>query len=99
MNLNEIIDENDFKGYLKELVSLNYLEGTALGIAKQVITKGVNSLTDKQKYVFQNEVIDKYVKDYCERCSNSIPWSEMSIAHETGFCGWCQHQFEKLQND
>lgn len=60
------------------------------GICKLVIDKGFESLTDKQKYIFEN-AISHFVYDECSRCGNEIPWGEMLSAEVNGnMCGWCQ---------
>lgn len=94
MGWNDHIDEDDFGEFLKEI--LPKLDGPALGITKLVIEKGLNILSEKQKWVFQKEVLDFYVTDACKRCSTDIPWSEMSEANDNGgYCGYCAHMMSK----
>ena len=35
----------------------------------------------------------------CDFCENEVPPSELVIYSETGRCGWCDHQFEKIMED
>lgn len=88
--------EDGFEDFLRELIDGDHLEGAALGITKLVISKGEDSLSEKQKHVFRSQVMNEYVVDECKRCSNDIPWSEMMEAHDNGnLCGWCAHMSAK----
>ena len=83
--------EEGFNDFLRELIEQKRLsDDKEEGIAKLIIDKGFNSLTDKQKYVFTNS-ISPYVFDECSRCHLEIPWCEMSAAEDNGGrCSWCQ---------
>lgn len=89
--------EEDFNDFLLELINGRRLnEAKEYGIAKLVIDKGFESLSDKQKFVFER-AIDYYVFDKCEDCKSPIPWSEMSAAEDNGHrCSWCQ---QRLNHD
>ena len=92
--------ETDFEDFLSSLVENDHLEGSALGITKQVIHKGVDSLSEKQKYVFNNEVIKNYESKSCNLCACEIPWSEMYQALDNGgFCGYCEHKLDKIEKE
>ena len=90
MKRNRFLEE-DFTSFIQELVDnkrLNDLKEE--GIAKLVIDKGFEFLTEKQKFVFE-ESINQYVYDECSRCGEEIPWCEMSAAEDNGnLCSWCQ---------
>ena len=81
----------DFNNFIKELIDNKRLnDSKEEGIAKLVIDKGFDSLSDKQKFVFE-EAISHYVYDECSRCGLEIPWIEMSAAEDNGrMCSWCQ---------
>lgn len=83
--------EEDFSGFIQELIDTKRLsDSKEEGIAKLVIDKGFDSLSDKQKFVFE-KAISHYVYDECERCHGEIPWCEMSAAEDNGgLCSWCQ---------
>ncbi len=83
--------EEDFTSFLQELIDNKRLnEAKEYGIAKLVIDKGFESLSDKQRFVFEKS-IDFYVYDKCARCGVEIPWCEMSVAEDNGhMCSWCQ---------
>ena len=96
-------EEEGFIGYLELLISCGEadLDTAALGITKAVISKGVDSLSEKQRYVFETFVLKKYSKKYCSRCSSEIPWCEMypAVFEEGGMCGYCHHQWEKIKDE
>lgn len=84
--------EVDFNDFLKCLMDEQKVdESKESGIIRLVIDKGFNSLTDKQKFVFER-AIRPYVFDECLKCGNDIPWSEMLAAEDNStLCSWCQH--------
>lgn len=82
----------DFENYLSSLINMKGFDSTAEGIAKQVLDKGIEALSDKQYHVFEKYVMkDNLVKSSdCMRCGNEITWDEMDYAIENGgFCSWC----------
>jgi len=82
------VDLNDFLHELIEGHRLN--DAKEVGITKLVIDQGFDSLSDKQKFVFEN-AISHLVYNECLRCGNDIPWCEMSAAEDNGkVCSWCQ---------
>jgi hypothetical protein len=83
--------EEDFNDFLQELIKNKKLNDTKEeGIANLVIDKGYNSLSDKQKFVFE-KAISHYVINECSRCGEDIPWCEMLAAEDNGGkCSWCQ---------
>jgi hypothetical protein len=83
--------EEDFTSFLQELIVNKRLnEAKEYGIAKLVIDKGFESLSDKQKFVFEKS-IEFYVNDKCSRCGIEIPWCEMSADEDNSqMCSWCQ---------
>lgn len=82
---------DEFNEFIKELIENQRLsDAKEEGIARQVIDKGFESLTEKQVYVFE-KAISHYIYDDCMRCGNEIPWCEMSGAEDNGGqCSWCQ---------
>jgi hypothetical protein len=97
MGFNDRIGEDDgFRDFLKQIVDMEHLEGPALGVTKQVIEKGEESLSEKQNHVFKKYVIDEYTVQECSRCGHDIPWPEMyDAATEHGMCNWCWHMTQK----
>ncbi len=90
MNIERFAEE-DFNEFIEELINNKRLNNSSEeGIAKLVIDKGFDSISTKQKFVFE-KAISHYIYDDCKRCGNDIPWSEMSAAEDNGgVCSWCQ---------
>lgn len=87
--------EEDFKGFLEQLIGSGRIEGTEAGITKYVIDKDYDSLSPKQKFVF-DRMINENTLNECKRCGCDIPWCEMLEALDNGgYCNYCQHMMEK----
>jgi hypothetical protein len=90
-----IVETDDFKSFLRELIEREVLDGPALGITKHVISNGIKSLSDKQLPVFKIFVLDKYTIAGCEVCGSDISWSEMfEAATGTKLCSNCASKME-----
>ena len=99
-----IISEYDSRDYLADLIRLQLIEDEkALGIAKQVVTKGHDDLTDKQWYrLVEKGLLPDYFKNECELCSGEILWLEMLNAvyvYDDNLCSYCHHKIEKLDKE
>ena len=89
-------NEEDFEGFVSDLINSGRLNDTQSGIAKRMLDKGYESLSDKQKYVFDQAIKENYV-DECQRCAIEIPWCEMMESLDNGgYCNYCQHMMEKI---
>jgi len=88
-------DKNEFNKFLQKLVDGRYLDDPARGITKLVIDKGRETLSEKQEFVFQKNVIDKYVHESCDMCHQKMPWCEMFPAIDKGLCAACASQAHK----
>jgi hypothetical protein len=87
--------------FMEELIKRDELIDPAAGIAKQVIAKGVNSLSDKQKVVIE-KVVDIYKrKNKCEICvdGNISCLSDYIYINENGLCPMCEYDREKFMRD
>ncbi len=85
------VDDDDFYAFLSEVVMLGDLVGAALGITKKVIEQGFDSLSEKQRIVFEQNVLAKYTISYCVRCSGYIPWLNMlDVVMNDGLCNHCE---------
>ncbi len=94
MNSNRYKEE-DFKGFVLDLINTNRIESKEAGIAKLMLDKGYDKLSDKQKYVF-DKMINNYTIAECKRCGSDIPLCEMLDALDNGgYCNYCQHMMEK----
>jgi len=90
MGLNDHSDDDGYGAFLQELLDGEPLEKSAAGITELVIEKGVDSLSDKQRGVFERYVLKEYVTEECTRCHSDIPWSEMyGASGNGGACSWC----------
>lgn len=94
-------ENNDLIDFLERLIETDEISGIANGIAKQVIDKGVDSMSEKQKSIIDN-LVDSYRKNNeCERCLNgniSILTDYLFIA-ENGLCPMCEYDKEKVMKD
>ncbi|MDX8339764.1 hypothetical protein SLH46_11255 [Draconibacterium sp. IB214405] len=81
---------DDFAAFIEELIdSHRFSDSKEEGIARLVVDKGFEALSDKQGYVFENS-IDPYVVSECKRCGCEVPWCEMSaVEFNGGLCSWC----------
>lgn len=81
----------DFNNFLNELIEKDGLivNGKTIEIIKLVIDKGFASLSDEQKYVFEN-AIDDYVPGECSGCYRPIPWYDMYPNELIYMCGECE---------
>ena len=91
-----MIDDGGMDYFLEILIKRDYLEGAALGVTKQLLARGFGSLSPKQFYVFNKDVLEAHVRSECSSCSNEIPWSEMEHSLDNGgLCNYCWHITEK----
>lgn len=84
----EKYNEEGFSAFVEELIDSNRLEGMEAGIAKLMLDKGYDSLSEKQRYIFDKS-IENHTIDECQRCGVDIPWCEMLEARVNG--GYCYH--------
>ena len=92
-------NEEDFNGYLEQLIESGRLDLMQSGITKLVIDRGYDALSPKQRKVF-DYMIDTNTVESCERCACDIPWCEMLEALDNGgYCNYCQHMMEKLEDE
>ena len=88
--------DDDFAEFLEQLLQGGHLEDAAEGITKKVVAEGIDSLSDKQRFVFEKHVINEFVRETCNSCSYTISWSEMYAACDNGgLCNWCEHMLSK----
>ncbi|HGN0598160.1 TPA: hypothetical protein ACKRJ1_001176 [Pseudomonas aeruginosa] len=96
MGFNDRMDDDGFSEFLSQL--LGQLDGPAEGITRQVIDKGLDSLSAKQKVVFDRDVMS-LVPGKCSRGCD-IPWSEKYEAIDNGgLCSWCAKMKESADKD
>ena len=95
----KIYKEEDFEGFVEDLINYGRIEGKEAGIAKLMLDKGYDALSEKQKYIFDKMIGENSV-DECKRCGCDIPWCEMLEALDNGgYCNYCQHMMEKIDRE
>ena len=92
---------DDLIEFLKQLVETEEITGVANGIAKQVIDKGVNSMSEKQKAVIDKLVEGFKNRNVCERCTNGNVSSltDYLFIAENGLCPMCEYDRQKFMED
>lgn len=91
----EKYNEEGLSAFVEELIDSNRLEGMEAGIAKLMLDKGYDSLSEKQRYIFDKSIENHTIDEY-QRCGVDIPWCEMLETFVNGgYCGYCQHMMEK----
>lgn len=87
---------NGIEDLLEDLIRNHYLEGAALGIAKQAVDQGYDSLTEKQAYVLKRDALNHYPPRDCNRCQTQIRWGEVYESQSNGgYCSYCAYQRSK----
>jgi hypothetical protein len=83
--------DDDFRAFVQQVINGKHLDGPALGIAKRVVDRGEDSLTGRQRFVFNEHVLKHYTAETCAECPEAIPWCEMYAAVQIfdGKCSWC----------
>jgi hypothetical protein len=94
------VEQEGKKAFLELLIKNEDVNGDALGITKQVIAKGEDSLSSKQRSVFERNVIRVFAKP-CEGCDCDIPWDEKYDAYHEwdGFCFYCYDGMTKDRDE
>jgi hypothetical protein len=89
-------DLEDKRTFLRRLIDDGQLEKAALGITKQVIDRGDDSLSQNQKDVFKRDVLDVFVTAECKCCCGKVRWFEIYQAYRNGgYCEDCAYTFDK----
>ncbi len=93
MNIEAMEQDHAQQEILKVLVEQGALKDPALGIAKQVLDKGVDSLSGKQQYVYDT-IIAKRFKMECSLCHEDMETNDIPFALMEGdrLCGHCRHR-------
>lgn len=87
--------EDDMSDFVEQIISLNILEKKEEGIARFMLDNGYESLSSKQRFIFDSQVIQPFYVDCCEMCASDVPWCEMYFAYENGgYCSWCARHFD-----
>lgn len=92
--------KEDYNDFLQQLIDGGDIDGAAAGITKSAIAKGIESLSNKQRFVFDRDIAGDFSQPECERCGGIIPWTEAyhHIHHEK-WCSGCKHSWNKLKDE
>ena len=90
-NWNLRFREAGFREFLDEAIEWEDLEPTTLGVAKQALNQGVETLSEKQYFVFQKHVLEAHAVDRCIQCKEEISWHAMIDAHSRPAGGPLKH--------
>lgn len=86
--------------FFETLLRLDALSDTAAGIARQAADRGYESLSDKQRYVIDNELIELGYAKNCARGGCEIPWEErIEVPDNGGLCGYCAHMRDRSMDE
>ena len=97
-----ILSEDDLNDFLNHLIRHESIDGPALGIAKKIVSEGINSLSQKQEDIIK-KIVQGYMKYTCERCGNGnvsglTDYIGIKEDYET-LCPSCQYDREKFMKD
>jgi hypothetical protein len=68
----------------------------AAGITKQVMGKGMGSLSEKQLAIFKDQVVDAWLMRTCKCGGHSIEGDELiGLWENDGYCSRCAHRMAK----
>lgn len=87
--------------FLTELFEQDTLFGAIEGITKQILGKGIDSISEKQRAAIDG-FVEKYIDDIeCETCSNGNvgALTDYNYINENGICPTCEYDREKYMKD
>ena len=97
MDSRDQIDGAEFKTFLRDLIQSGELSGPALAVTTQVIDRGSDSLSRRQREVFEHRVLDIYVYD-CRQCGDAPAWTDrIYMRSNGGLCGSCSQRTQTLK--
>lgn len=101
--MENIDNSSDQISFLEQLIAREEISGAALGIAKQAISRGIKSLSEKQASVIQKYINGYIRKISCERCLNDnvSQLTDYLFIKENAnhFCPMCEYDREKYFRD
>lgn len=72
------------------------LDDTAAGITKQVISKGLSSLSEKQMHIFKTYVVDEWLMRKCKCGNHDVEGSDLiGLWENNGYCPQCANRMAK----
>lgn len=94
-------NDRDIADFFEELLRREALTGAIEGIAKQIIGRGENSMTGRQRAVVDNFIQAYENNNQCDRCGNGNVTSltDLIFISENGLCPMCDNDREKFMRD
>lgn len=87
MNHDQVVDQ---MGLLAEALNCAELDAAQRGVARQVLSRGVESLSPPQYRVWRL-IQDEFLNPHCVRCVTMIPDTEVADSWSNGgFCSCCE---------
>jgi hypothetical protein len=95
--MNDVEIDHGLKESLAELLEYGSIEeGTAAaGISRRVISHGMESLTPRQREIFERYVLEEYCSTSCIRCGSTLEYSELVGCRDKRYCSYCECQITK----
>lgn len=95
-------EQSGYHDFLGQLVDGGEIgDPAAAGITKKVIADGEQSLSDKQRYVFNTKVKNVFHRPVCSLCGESVEWDtayeEMGSSEPK--CSSCNYRYEKMLSE
>ena len=96
-------EQRELTALLERLLEAEVIEdGPARGIARLVVDRGVESLSEKQSYVFRKHVQEPFCQPECDRCGERIPVAEAwDVEHgdTASMCSGCKHDYDRMMRE
>lgn len=91
-------EEHGLNEVLAYLLEGDLINGASAGIARQVIDRGTDSLTEKQRFVFDKHIEGEF-RTECDVCGCRRSWDEVrdSLFLEHSTCFSCLHTLSKME--
>ena len=92
-----MLEKEGFLDYLRTIID-NIDDSTTKGIGKLALDRGVEILSDRQKYTLEQGISD-YIIEECDYCGDQISFEDMPFAIDNGKCSACNHSWERIENE
>ena len=96
-------EHRELAEHLRKLVEAEAIQhDTAARITLQVIDHRLDSLSDKQRYIFNTHVWVPFCTSECQDCGCGLPLSEAWDWEECGVastCSYCERKYERFMRE
>ena len=91
----------DYVDFFKELLNRDELSGAVKGIAKQIVDKGIKSMSKRQETVIENFIQNYQNNNVCIRCSNdNVGYlTDYIFINDNSLCPQCQYDYDKFMDE